>query len=273
MKHFFRCIFKAIEDTVNKDGVEHAGYMSFMVLFSFFPFLVFFLAITSLVGASDIGQDFLSLLLSNLPDNTTSVMKSRIKEIMDIPPSSLLTLAIFGSIWTASSFVEGLRTILNKIYHITSPPPYLLRRLMSILQFFCITMITLLIMLLYIAVPIILAKFPTLYVVIAQYELYIIYPKIILLFLFLLINLSLIYYIVPNTKLRFTQILPGSLLTTILWMISGKFLSEYIIYYNQLSVVYGSLGGIIVSLLFFFVISMLFIYGAAFNYLYQRKKS
>ena len=70
--------------------------------------------------------------------------------------------------------------------------------------------------------------------------------------------------------MTFAEVIPGSFLTVILWIISGHLLSQYIVYYNQLSIVYGSLGSIIITLLFFYVINMLFIYGAVFNYLYHR---
>ncbi len=75
------------------------------------------------------------------------------------------------------------------------------------------------------------------------------------------------YYILPNVKLNFIDVFPGALLTVILWIISGYLLSTYIVYYNQLNLMYGSLGSIIVTLIFFYIINMIFIYGAEFNYL------
>jgi hypothetical protein len=60
---FFRCSILSIVRTIEHDGVEHAGYMSFMVLFSLFPFLVFFLVLTSLLGASELGENFMELLI------------------------------------------------------------------------------------------------------------------------------------------------------------------------------------------------------------------
>jgi membrane protein len=78
---------------------------------------------------------------------------------------------------------------------------------------------------------------------------------------------SALYYIIPNAKMTFKEVAPGAALTVILWVISGYLLSKYIIYYNQLTIVYGSLGSIILTLLFFYIINMIFIYGAEFNYL------
>ena len=271
MRKFLKCLGQSIVRTVEHDGVEHAGYMSFMVLFSLFPFLVFFLVLTSLLGASELGQHFMSLLLDSLPDSTTIAIKQRIYEIMKVPPQSLMTLAIVGSIWTASSFVEGLRTILNRVYHISSPPPYLWRRLMSIIQFLVISIIISFVMFVLVIVPIGLAKIPAIANAIEGYTTILAYWRFVLIFICLFATVASLYYVIPNVKMSFVEVAPGSLLTVVLWIISGHLLSKYIMYYNQLSVVYGSLGSIIITLLFFYVINMLFIYGAVFNYLYHRR--
>ena len=271
IRKFFKCIWQSIVKTVEHDGVEHAGYMSFMVLFSLFPFLVFFLVLTSLLGASELGQHFMSLLLDSLPDSTTIAIKQRIYEIMKVPPQSLMTLAILGSIWTASSFVEGLRTILNRVYHIDSPPPYLWRRLMSIAQFFLISIIISFAMFILVIIPIGLAKIPAIAAMLDGYVMVLAYWRFVLIFISLFVTVASLYYVIPNVKMSFVEVAPGALLTVVLWIISGHLLSRYIMYYNQLSVVYGSLGSIIITLLFFYVINMLFIYGAVFNYLYHRR--
>lgn len=270
LKRFWKCSYLAIVRTIEHDGVEHAGYMSFMVLFSLFPFLVFFLVMTSLLGASELGQNFVTLLADSLPENTGLMFKKRIEELTQVPPQSLMTLAIFGSIWTASSFVEGLRTILNRVYHISSPPTYITRRLMSILQFLIITFFLSLAMFLLVIIPIGLKKIPTLEMFFDYGGALIEYWRYVLIFLSLLITVSAFYFMIPNAKMKFSETLPGAFYTVILWMICGHFLSKYIVYYNQLSVVYGSLGSIIITMLFFYIINMLFIYGAVFNYLYHK---
>jgi membrane protein len=273
MRKFFKCIWQSIVQTIDHDGVEHAGYMSFMVLFSLFPFLVFFLVFTSMLGASELGQNFMSLLIESLPDSTTIVIKKSIYEMMKVPPQSLMTLAILGSIWTASSFVEGLRTILNRVYHISSPPPYLLRRLMSIAQFFVISMIISFAMFLLVIVPIGLSKIPAIAHMMDGYSTILTYWRTVLIFISLFVTVAAIYYVIPNVRMKFSEVIPGALMTVILWIITGNLLSSYIIYYHQLSIVYGSLGSIIITLLFFYIINVLFIYGAVFNYLYHTTKT
>jgi membrane protein len=267
MKKILLCLYKAAFKTINDDGVEHSGYMSFMVLLSIFPFLVFFLALTSFIGASNIGENFIQLILQNLPEKLIDTVKIRVEELADTPPQRLLTLAIIGSIWTASSFVECLRTILNRVNAIKSPPPYIMRRLLSILQFFLISIVITFTVFLFIIIPIGLTKIPGMSDLVSNYVGYINIIRYSVVLFILFFGASALYYIIPNAKMTFKEVAPGAALTVILWVISGYLLSKYIIYYNQLTIVYGSLGSIILTLLFFYIINMIFIYGAEFNYL------
>ncbi|MFY9589668.1 YihY/virulence factor BrkB family protein [Rickettsia endosymbiont of Halotydeus destructor] len=267
MKKIAYCLYHAFFRTIDHDGVEHSGYMSFMILLSIFPFLVFLLALTSFLGASELGQNFIQIFLESMPEQATESIQNRIRELLSAPPQSLMTLAVVGSVWTASSFVECLRTILNRVYEIKSPPPYIRRRLLSIIQFLIISILITLAMFLLVFIPIILTKIPVILEVIEQYKNILNVIRYALILALLFFGASSLYYILPNAKLNFVDVFPGAFLTVILWIISGYLLSTYIVYYNQLNIMYGSLGSIIVTLIFFYIINMIFIYGAEFNYL------
>ncbi|MFK8040323.1 MAG: YihY/virulence factor BrkB family protein [Rickettsiaceae bacterium] len=265
MTKISNCIYDAIIQTIDHDGIEHAGYMSFMVLLSVFPFLVFFLALTSFIGASDLGKQFVDFLVNNMPYNTTEVIRVRADELTQSPPQSLLTLAIVGSVWTASSFVECMKTILNRAYHITSPPAYIWRRMLSILQFFIISCVISFSMLILFVVPIILKKVPAILELIDGYEWLLYFSRHIFTFVILFFSVSTFYYIIPSIKIKFIEIIPGTLITVFAWIITGYLFSKYLMYYNQLNVVYGSVGSVIVTLIFFYIINIIFIFGAEFN--------
>jgi len=256
---------------VDHDGIEHSGYMSFMVLVSIFPFFIFILAVTSFFGASEVGEKLIDLALENMPSQSIDSIRSRIKELTTTPPQELLNLAIIGSLWTASSFVECLRTILNRVYEITSPPNYLSRRLLSIVQFIAISTMICLAILLLIIIPIGIQKMPSVMSIIDDYKTVFDFSRYVLIFLSLFLTVCSLYYIIPNAKLKFIEVVPGAFLTVVLWILSGYLLSKYIVYYNQLNVIYGSLGSIIVTLIFFYIVNMIFILGAEFNYLMRQQ--
>jgi len=267
MKRVIVNLYQAIVKMIDHDGIEHSGYMSFMVLLSIFPFFIFILAFTGFFGTSELGEKFIQLALENMPAQSIDSIRSRVKELMTTPPQGLLTLAIVGSLWTSSSFVECLRTILNRVYEIKSPPNYFLRRMLSIAQFLFISTMISLAMLLLIIIPIGLQKLPSFMKMIEDYKTILNFSRYFLVFLCLFITVCSLYYLIPNVKLKFSEVIPGAFLSVLLWVLSGYLLSTYLVYYNQLNIIYGSLGSIIVTLIFFYIVNMIFILGAEFNYL------
>lgn len=267
MRRVIYNLYQSIIKMIDHDGVEHSGYMSFMLLVSIFPFFVFFLAFTSFIGVSEVGEKFIQLALENLPDESVSIVKNRISELMDSPPQRLLTLAILGTLWTSSSFVECLRTILNRVYELKTPPNYLFRRFLSILQFLLISLVIGLVMFLLILTPIALQKMPQFMKYIEDYTYTLNLLRYTLIVVSLFFSASALYYVIPNVSLSFLEVIPGAVLTVILWIMCGFLLFRYIGYYNQLNIVYGSLGSIIITLIFFYIVNMIFIIGAEFNFL------
>ena len=154
LSNIWHCISRAAYSTVMEhDGVEHAGYLAFLGLLALFPFLVFLASVIGVIGQGEQGAAFISSILQALPADITAAIKPRILEIISGPPQGLLTISICGAIWTASSAVEGIRTVLNRAYRVHTPPAYPLRRLLSIAQLMLFTSIIIMGMLLVVTLP------------------------------------------------------------------------------------------------------------------------
>ena len=264
----FNSFKEAAYDTViAHDGVEHAGYLAFLGMLALFPFLVFVVAIAGFIGQGDAGAQFISLMMSNLPPKAAAALEPRIVEITSGPPQGLLTVAIFGAIWTASSAVEGTRTILNRAYRVSTPPAYWFRRLMSIVQLLFFTTILVLGMLLLVFAPIALSELEHSFgfsidstdgswnntiLSLSGFSLFAVVANL--------------YYILPNIKQRLSTVLPGALLAVGMWIGAASLFSVYLSNFDQVNLIYGSLGGIIAALIFFYIINLIFIFGAEFNY-------
>ncbi len=272
LRSFWFAVTKGVSNTINHDGIEHAGYLAFLGLLAMFPFLVFLAALVGVAGQGEIGAEFTRLLFNTLPPNAADALAPRVQEIVSGPPQGLLTISILGAIWTASSAVEGLRTTLNRAYHVGTPPAYIWRRLLSIAQFVFFTFILIIGMLLLITAPLIGdALESVLHIRLLTED-----ERRISQFVFagtvftLFLVVSGIYYIIPNTRLRFINVAPGAAIVVLLWLGAAKLFTMYLANFNQVNLIYGSLGGIIAALVFFYISNMIFIFGAEFNYLLSR---
>jgi membrane protein len=280
-KKIISCSYQALVDTINHDGIEHAGYLAFLSILSIFPFLVFLIATVGFFGQTEIGYKFVAILLDNeiLPLHVIDAFKPRIQEIVNGPPQGLLTFAILGSIWTASSAVEGLRTTLNRAYRVATPPAYIWRRLLSIAQFLILTGIIIVVSFLFIVAPTIWEIiYPYLHLEdiktflgLTNFSLSPVWDHLRYLVAGTLLTLVVMtaYVILPNIKQTWLTVWPGALFVVVLWFAAGSLLSTYLSHFEQVNILYGSLGGLIASLLFFYLSAMIFIYGAEFNYLLE----
>lgn len=272
IRTLLHCLGRAAVNTVYHDGIEHAGYLAFLLLLALFPFLVLLVALAGFVGEGQAGNEFIALLFDSLPQHMVDALRPRVAEIVSGPPTGLLSVAILGAIWTASSAVEGFRTVLNRAYHVATPPAYILRRMLSVIQLLLFTFVLLTAMILIVATPIMLDKMEVFlgFEFITQdtvnWSNWIFYITVGV----MLLMVANMYYALPNIKQTMASVLPGALITVALWFLAAKGLTMYLSEFRQVNLIYGSLGGMIAALLFFYVINVIFIYGAEFNYLLMK---
>lgn len=268
LKKSLYVIYKAGDNLVDHDGIELAGYMTFLSLLALFPFLVLIVATAGFLGQGELGTQFIQMLVVHLPDQAMKSIRPRIDEIMSGPPQGLLTISILGAIWTSSSAVEGMRTVLNRAYQVSNPPTYILRRMMSILQLIIFTIVIIIVMSVIVLSPIL---FPQLQQMgphlpndpVAIWNRYFLYFGGFILF----VLVASLYYFLPNIQQRLRTVVPGAALVVLLWIGGASLFTFYINTVDQVNIIYGSLGGFIATLLFFFIQNVIFIYGAEFNHM------
>lgn len=248
------------------DGIEHAGYLAFLGWLSFFPFLVILVSLAGSIGQSGAGIEFVNLFIAEIPEQFIGVLIPRIEEIVSGPPLSLQTISILAMVWTASAAVEGLRTILNRAYHVETPPAYIWRRLMSIVQFLVIILAIVIGMFLLVLAPPLWAHMETILGWQDVLDSHWTYIRLAFSATIVFLAVAASYYILPNIKQSFLRVLPGTAVVMLLWLVAAVLFSSYITNFQQVNLVYGSLEGIIIALLFFYILGVIYIFGAEVNY-------
>ncbi len=282
IRNFGYLFYKAGYNLVYDDGIENAGYLTFLGMLAFFPFMVFFVAFAGFLGRTEVVDAFLRLTLERLPQDVIEALVPRVEEIVSGPPQGMLTIAILGTIWTASSAVEGMRSILNRAYRVATPPHFVWRRLMSIFQFILFNIAIFTTMMFIILAPAIMAYIPKaaaflnmpelLQLVESLFSPVFTYMRYLLSFAVLVVAIGVTYFILPNIKQKWPAVMPGAVIVAISWVLGGEILSVYIKHVSQFNVVYGSLAGVIIAMIFFFVMAVIYIYGAEFNHVYALHK-
>lgn len=275
MRRVFAILKSSLYNLLCHGGFEYAGYLSFLLLLSIFPFLFFFTAvaahIANMIGASsyEITRKLVSFFVESVPENIIEGIMPYIKEILEGPTQSLLTFTILGAVWTASSIVEGLKAAVNKAHNLgpeSVVSAYVLRRFVSIIQFLLISFAILVFLL-----------FPTVYPLLTK-NLHLLhslrkptwFPYTVITTCCMFCFVSGLYILFSRKKERFVDVIPGSIAVVALWIFTSIAFSFYLHSFTQMSIIYGSIAGIIVIMLYFYILNICFIYGAEINALNRR---
>ena len=278
MKKLYQIAKKSFLSMVNHDGIEFAGYLSFLTIITLFPFVILLtLGInkaTIILHETIEVTDYKNYIYDNILQDLLNGIRPFIEEAVNIKNNNeIISIICLSSLWTASSAIEGLRLILNRAYRIDNIPHYILRRLIAIIQFIIMIIVNTMILMTITIIPwikkmIILPDDSLSKTSLIMNNMHI--PLSILL-LFIVINST--YYFIPNHKTKkWSYHIPGSLLVLLLWSTCAKGLKVYIHYSVQFNIIYGSIAGIITTMLFFYLLHLCIIYGAEFNYMFNLTK-
>ena len=262
---FIKAFIKFIKD----DGFEHAGYIAFLTLFAIIPIFMIIMSAMSLLYNTNAGIQTIESVIHFLPDYALSVVSPQINEIFAKPSGNFISFVFLGAVWTTSSSLEGMRMIFNKIYKVSNPPSFIITRLVSILQFFTLILFTIVA----VAIFTILPQIVHLTENILHKELPNLanpYTSTLITILILTGLISAIYLSLTNKKLSLLEVLPGTLLTISLWYVSTHILTYYLVNLSDFNLVYGSLTGVIIMMIFFYMINIILLYGAEINYLFKK---
>jgi membrane protein len=246
-------------------GFVLAGHIAYMSVLSLFPFLIFLFGIAGLLGQTEQGREFVAYGLSQLPPEVARVLARPIGEVLSQSGGGVLTFGVLGTLWTASSGLEAARGILNRAFGVTQGPPFWRSRIQSVLLIIIISFLVPIGMSLLVIGPVVwnaIQRFIDVPPIWAWVWLVLRYSLSAAL---LFATISALYFVLPHRRLRPRWVFPGALMTVVLWLLLGTLFSLYLAYFGRYSVTYGSLGGVMVALIFFYMTGVIFIFGAELN--------
>lgn len=117
---------------VYEDGFLHAGNLAYLALVTLFPFFIVAAALARLFGRTEDGIATVNAFLLTIPPNVAAVLESPINDVLAARSGSLLWLGAAVGLWTTTSFIETIRDILRRAYGVRFSRPFWEYRLGSI---------------------------------------------------------------------------------------------------------------------------------------------
>jgi membrane protein len=247
------------------EGLELSGYIAFTAFFSLFPFLIFLAALAGFLGDRETADEFNAAMFEFMPPDVAATLAPAVREVIGSRQGGLLTVGILTTLWFASNGIEALRTGLNRAYGVSEERPIWWLRLQSIAFVIVGALIIFFLSLAVLLGPLIWRVLgPAIDDVLATEVVFVSARYVVAIFL-LWGALMLLHRWLPNTKQAYSRVLPGVCISTLLWLVMASLFSWYIGNLADYSAFYGSLGGVAITLMFFYVSAVIFIFGAEIN--------
>ena len=265
-RHYVWEVIKRVAVGVYNDGFIHAGNLAYLSILALFPFIILAAAIAHLLGQGQDAQLTVANVLARLPRNVAATLREPIHEVLEARTGPLLWFGALVGLWTATSFVETIRDILRRAYGVKFCAPFWEYRLGSILL---ILGAVLLLMIAFAASVtlssvhhIILQWFPFAEGIGTSLGIYRLVPATTLFITFY----GLFYALTPaRYRMHGCRKWPGALLITAWWLATVEILPWALGLFGGYSLTYGSLAGVMIALLFFFVVGLGVVIGAELN--------
>jgi membrane protein len=256
---------RAVKDFIDDDMLTSAAALSYHVLLALFPFIIFLLTLLGAFGATDLFDQLLEQARLALPPDAFSLVSRVIGEIRGAPRGGLLSVSILFSLWAASGAVRSLMDSLNVAYDVKETRPAWKRYPLSIVY-----TVGLAILVTAAAAATLIGPrtigWLTEHAGISGAEALLWrllrWPLIIVI---LLLAIAIIYKVTPNIDQPFRFVTPGAVSGIVVWLIATVGFSAYVDNFGNYGATYGSLGGMVVLLIYFCVSAAVLLMGAEIN--------
>lgn len=264
-------LIKKLWHRITEDDLPgQSAQLAYFFLFSLFPLLIFLFTLLPYLQIPS--EDLLGFIRGIAPVEALDLIESNLNDIMNHRHEGLLSFGLIGTIWSASNGITAIVRAFNKAYHVKESRSFLVSSGMGIV----LTFGMILVFAFAVALPIfgkeiglfLFAQFGWAEAFHILWDwLHLVISALILFFIF-----TGLYWIAPNVKLRCKSTFPGAVFSTIGWMISSAILSLYVRNFSNFSLTYGSIGTIIVLMLWLYISGFIVILGAEINAFYSEKK-
>lgn len=268
VKSLAKCTWQAILD----DHIfGHAAELGFYFLFSLFPTLLCASSILGLAArsASHIYYQLLQYLALVIPTSAMGTVLRTFHQTTEAASSGKITFGLIAAIWSASVGISAIQETLDVVYKIYDRRSYFKARIEAIgLTILLIGTMSLCLGSLFAGDFVATWAHHTMHHAVVADTIAVV-ARICgwtLATAFLALSFALTYYWGPDMRARrWHWLTPGAVIGIVAWLISSLAFRIYLHYFDTYSVTYGSLGAVIILLMWFYITGLMLLVGAEIN--------
>jgi membrane protein len=245
--------------------LDRAAALSYYFLFALFPALLFLTALIGLAPWGDLMGRFMQYVSDVLPPDAASLLSKTLAEVLRGARGGLVSVGAAASLWAASSAMASIMAAMNVAYDVTDPRPWWKQRAIAVgltLVFSVFTVTALLLMVFGPRIAEAVANLTGLGPLFVSAWAVLEWPVAAVV---VVTGIALVYYLAPAVKQRWYWVTPGSVFALAMWLLASIGLRLYVQYVGSYNATYGSIGGVILLLLWLYLAGVSLLVGAEIN--------
>ncbi|BCS53570.1 YihY/virulence factor BrkB family protein [Geobacter sp. SVR] len=257
---------KRVAEKVSEDGcTEYAAAIAYYLLFALFPFFLFLTTLIGYLPIPNLLEFILDTMQDLVPKQAWELVEDNIRQLFGSKRGELLSLGILLALWTSSSAITSIMSVMNRLYLVKEGRPFWKVRITALLLVIALSVLFLASLLLLMFGPRIGSFIADLVRLGHWFETAWNILLIPVVLMALMLAVALIFYFTPDVEQDWKWITPGSALAIPVWIVGSLAFSFYINNFGSYDKTYGSIGAVIVLLLWLFLSSFIILVGAEIN--------
>jgi membrane protein len=258
---------KRVYHEIDDDEVlTRSAALAYYFVSALFPMIFFLMAMLGLFAQShDLQSSLLNYAARFMPGDAYSLIQKTIKEVANNSSGLKLAFGLALALWSGSGGIVSIMDALNRCYHVKDSRPWWKQRLMAIALTIAISVLTIA------ALAIVLyggniVNFVGSHVGLSSVS--VVAWRIVqwpIALFFVVLSFALLYYWSPDTEQQWLWITPGSVVGVVTWIGASLLFRVYLHFFNSYSKTYGSLGAVIILLLWLYISGMAVLLGGEIN--------
>lgn len=263
---------RALASEVKRDNVFNgAAALGFYFTLAIFPAMIFLMALVPYLPIPRVDEAIIDLLRQALPVSAATMFSDVVSEIARERRGGLLSLGLIGTVWAASTGMYAIMRQMNIAYGVEEGRPFFRARATALGLTFLFSVLVLSAFSLVVLGGVIEDwlgdHFGVSGALLSTFAVF----RWVVIVIALLGALSLVYYLAPNRRQRFSLFTPGATVAMLLLIAASLAFKAYAANFGRYDVMYGSIGAVVVLMLWFYIVGLVMIVGAEVNAVLERR--
>jgi membrane protein len=242
-----------------------ASSLAFNFFLAFFPSIIVFFTLIPYIPINGFQNTLIEILSNILPPSTNTVTFETMQDIINNPRGGLLSIGFLLALYFSTNGMSSLIQAFNSSYHIRENKSIIKQQILSLALTLILSILVFLTILL-----IIFGKATIMYLIeyqiISENKIFILNSaKLTILFIMLFLGITTIFNLGPAIKSKTKIFSPGAIFATIFIVITSIAFSYYIDNFSQYNKIYGSIGTLMIILLWIYFNAIILLTGFELN--------